>query len=284
MSRAFDARIRVLIGPPGRPGRAIEGLRIAFTVEKDDAPDVANRAEVKIYNLAKGSRDATREPNALIQVFAGYRDALNLVFLGAITRSVTDDDGTDIITTVTSERDTVGKGTLSTTLKGQQKLKDVLKAATAPLEAAGIDLSAVEDGVVNAPRGVVLSGPPGQVLNKLTRANNLDWFVEDGVVRVVPRGVSTQERAFVISPTSGLVGSPRPLKPSTDEGAGRRLGIEFSARLNGAFRLRRVVQIAGTEELAGWYQLRKIKHEADLWAQKWDSVCEATPVRGVARG
>lgn len=277
MSRQFGRVARAIVGKPGQPGRLIDGLRISFKVTKDDG-SVPNTAEVKVWNLGPVSQAATREPNSIIQLFAGYGEQVPLLFLGAITGSKTESDGTDVITTIRSGKATTGTGALSQTFKGQQGLKDMLGKASEPLEALGLDLEAVTDTKINAPRGVVLSGDPTDVLNKLTRANNLDWFIEDGTVRVVPKGQSTQEAAYILSPQSGLVGSPKALKPSGNDD-GNRLSVEVKASLNAALRVRRILQVSNTDDLAGWYQIRKVEHVGDIWGDDWFSTCECSPVQ-----
>lgn len=280
MSQIFNRTYRLVFGLAGQPGAQITGLRVAFKVEKHDGAS-ANTATIKVWNLSKTTRELAQQSNAIVQLFAGYGDNAPLIFLGAITRVTEEDDGVNSVTTIHSGKATTGAAPLSTTINGQAFARDVLGKAIEPLQAIGVDVTAVPNKPIAAPRGITLSGEPGAVLNKLTRANNLDWWIEDGVVTVAPRGFATQDTAFVISPQSGLEGSPRPIKPSKDVG-GSRLSVELTARLNAEFRVRRILQVANTRELAGWYLIRRILHEGDTWAtgsKSWSSTVEATPIQ-----
>lgn len=277
MSAQFGGVVRAIIGRQGAQGRQIEGLRIAFDVIKTDAPSTPNTATIKFYNVGRATQAALREADSLVQLFAGYGDRVPLIFLGAITRVQVESDGTDIVATVHSGKSTTGTAPVNQAFSGQQTLKDMIGVAAAPLQALGIDTEAITDRPVQAPRGVRLSGEPGAVLNRLTRANDLDWFIDDGVVKVVPRGQSTQERAYTLSPSTGLIGSPRTVKPAFDTG-GNRLSVEARCMLNPELRLRRIIQIAGTRDLEGWYQIRRIQHEGDLWGQTFSTLVECTPV------
>jgi len=283
MSRIFGRTYRLVIGKSGQRGVEITGLRISFRVEKFDG-STPNVGEIKVWNLSQTTRALAREPDTLVQLYAGYQDVTPLIFLGAVTRVSVEDDGVDSVTTITSGKQTTQALPIAQSFKGQQKLGGLLTKVAERYAPEGVDLSAIQDIPASGPRGITLSGEPTDVLNKLTRANNLDWFIEDGIVKVVPRGASTQDTAFILSPSSGLEGSPRALKPSASVG-GSRLSVEATARLNGELRTRRLVQIAGTTDHAGWYLIRRVLHEGDLWgtgAKSWSTTIEATPIEEVA--
>lgn len=202
MTRAFGKRIRVVVGRAGQEGVEIGGgLRISYKITKTDGAE-PNVAQVSVWGLSQETAEATRERDTLIQVYAGYGEQEWLLFLGAVTRSATTRDGVETVTEIESGKASLGGAPLSKTLTGQQGLGDVLKIASDGLGALGVDVSQVE-GVVNAPRGISLSGDPAAVLNKLTRANRLDWTIEDGIVRFIPRGSRATRRRCCSRQTRG---------------------------------------------------------------------------------
>lgn len=285
MSTNFDRVVRAVISVGGATqGVEINGLRISFTVTKDDLPYPSwPTAQIRIWGLSTTTQELTRQRNALIQLYAGYAGAVGLIFVGAITHSVTERDGVEVVTALESARPVPLVFNISRTLNTQAGLglHDALRATVQGFgEGVTLDLSGVENTPLNTiyPRGVVLDGEPGPVLNRLTRANRLDWTIEDGVVRVLRRGESTREPAVVLSPRTGLVGSPAPMQ----YGAGSlvRAASEITCLLNPEIRIRRIVALTGTVDLEGWYLVRKLTHTGDSgFSNDFYTRVEATPIR-----
>lgn len=285
MSTNFDRVVRAVISVGGATqGVEINGLRISFTVTKDDLPYPSwPTAQIRIWGLSTTTQELTRQRNALIQLYAGYAGAVGLIFVGAITHSVTERDGVEVVTALESARPVPLVFNISRTLSTQANLglHDALRATVQGFgEGVTLDLSGVENTPLNTlyPRGVVLDGEPGPVLNRLTRANRLDWTIEDGVVRVLQRGESTREPAVVLSPRTGLVGSPAPMQ----YGAGSlvRAASEITCLLNPEIRIRRIVALTGTVDLEGWYLVRKLTHTGDSgFSNDFYTRVEATPIR-----
>lgn len=285
MSLNFDRVVRAVISVgAASQGVEINGLRISFSVSKDDMPFPSwPTASVRIWGLSTTTQELTRQRNALIQIYAGYAGAVGLIFVGAITHSVTERDGVEVVTVLESARPVPLVFNISRTLSAQSGLglHDALRAAAAGFgQDVAIDVSGVEDTPLSTayPRGLVLDGEPGPVLNRLTRANRLDWTIEDGVVRVLRRGESTREPAVVLSPRTGLVGSPAPMQYGT--GGLVRAAAEITCLLNPEIRIRRIVALAGTVDLQGWYLVRKVTHTGDSgFSNDFYTRVEATPIR-----
>jgi hypothetical protein len=53
---AFMRKVEVIVGPKGGAGFKIDGLKIAFNIEKTDSPE-PNTSKIQIYNL---SADASK--------------------------------------------------------------------------------------------------------------------------------------------------------------------------------------------------------------------------------
>lgn len=285
MSENFDRVVRAVISIGGvTEGVEINALRMSFTITKDDLPYPSwPTASLRIWGLATSTQELTRQRNALVQIYAGYAGNVGLIFVGAITHSVTERDGVEVITTIESARPVPLVRNISRTLDAQAALglHDALRAASSGFgEGIAVDLSAVEDTPLSNlyPRGVVLDGEPGPVLNRLTRANRLDWTIEDGVVRVLKRGESTREPAVVLSPRTGLVGSPAPMQYGS--GSLVRAATEMTCLLNPEIRIRRIIALTGTVDLQGWYLVRKLTHTGDSgWSNEFYTRVEATPIR-----
>jgi hypothetical protein len=283
VSRQFLREVWAVVSV-GEQSVEIRNLRVAFQITKDDLPwPAVNTAQVRIWGLATTTQEVTRQRNAIIQVYGGYEGNTGLLFLGAITHSVTERDGSEVVTVIESNKPVplVFNISRTLTLQGRLGLHDILRQAAAGYGPdVTVDLGGVEDVDVSQlyPRGVVLDGEPGPVLNRLTRANLVDWTLEDGVVRVLRRAESTSEPAIILSPRTGLVGSPVPMQYGS--GSLVRAAIEATSLLNHEIRIRRIVAIADTQDLQGWYLVRRITMSGDSgWANDFYSRVEATPIR-----
>lgn len=280
MSQRIEGRsIRVIIGAPGEDGFEVRDLRIVFKVKKDDGA-APNYAEVNIYNLTRQSAERTRQPNQVIQLFAGYDGVEHLIFLGALTRSTTTHEGTERITKLESGKATQAPKPVSRTFKGPQKLDGILGEVAGSIEGLIVDTSLVPDVSISKPRGVRLNGSPRQILNKYTAANKLDWYIDDGVLRFVPRGQPYNTTAVLLTPDSGLIGSPKAVQ--SGGGQAGRASVEIISTLNGRFTPRKIVALANTEDHAGWYLIRSVEHTGDLWGD-FRSKLEASPIEQRSR-
>ena len=301
MALQFLRRVRVVISKPGatQGTRFDEALRIAFEVTKRDG-STQNECKVKLYNVSKDSLELVRTRNAVIQLYAGYGEVVPLIYKGIITRVTVDYDKGDVIVNIESKRGFLTiprrdpsasplarqvQGYIKRTFNGQVSLLDGLQTVVSDVQAAlgdyareiAADLTKVPTTPARAPRGLTLSGPPQDVLTTYTQANGLDWWEEDGVLRVVPRGDASREQAYLISPDSGLIGSPKAkLSGKTQKATG---GVELVCLLNGELRARRAIQVQGTRALTGWYLIRKVEHKGDTWATEFYTTVEATPIK-----
>lgn len=272
--RIIDRRVRVVIGAPGEEGFEITDLRCAFKIKKTDG-SAPNYATLDIYNLSRQSAERTRAANQVVQIFAGYGEVTPLLFLGAITRSETTNEGTETITKIESGKALASTPPVSKTFKGPQKLEGVLGAIAEPLQGVITDFTGVPDVSVSAPRGVRLSGSPRKALNKYTAANGLEWYIEDGVLRVVPRGQPYNDRAVLLTPDSGLIGAPKPTQANAQQSG--RAAVTIVSTLNGELRPRRILAVDDVQNHAGWYLIRSVEHVGDLWGE-FRTTCEATPI------
>ena len=272
----YDRDVSIIVGTPGAAGREIRDLRIGFEVVKDDTP-APNRGKVTVYNLNADSAALVKRPGSVLQLFGGYQDAADLLFLGDITRALTTIEGADARTVIESgDGHAAQAGSVSrVNLKGKTTVGNAIKAAVKgvvkdPVKAVRGLSDAVAGQVL--PRGYSASGPTKQVLRGLARARGFDWFYSDGELVIVDRDQATREPAVLLTPETGLIGSPARL---TGKGA---KGIQFKSLLNGRIRPRRIVRLESAS-FTGWFLVRKVTHRGDNWAPDFFTIVEATEIR-----
>lgn len=311
MTLQWIRTVRVVVGTP-RATAAVqigEGFRISFSVGKQDGGK-ANVCNVRIWGLSATTREQIRQTNSMIQLYAGYGEVVPLLYKGIITRVTIEQEAGELITVIEAKKDFLtisrspvtpdqaaaralwdqGAAYISRVFDGQTGVVDGLRVIAGDIKSA---LGEYADQVVEdfervaageparASRGVRLAGSPQQVLDTYARANNLDIWMEDGIIRAVPRGEASRETAFVLSPTSGLIGSP---KPKQSGKAKKATGaVELVCLLNGELRVRRAVQVRDTRELSGWYLIRQVTHKGDSWdGEEYYTHLEATPIKARA--
>lgn len=253
MSLQFGRTVTAVIGTPGTVGALIDGPRISFDVEKTDGAPL-NTATVKIYNVSEDTAQSARERGTVLQLTAGYGESAGLIYLGEIQRSPERLERPDSILEIECGDGQSARGaSVAVSRRGQNRVGDVL-GTLARAAGLSVDLSSITGTTpLPAPRGISLHGPALSQINRVTRLARLDWTIEDGNLVVVPRGAATRLPAIVVSPDTGLIGSPRPTQ-------GGRLVVKML--LNPEVRLRRILRVV-SRDFEGWYLVRKIKHTGD---------------------
>jgi len=174
--------------------------------------------ELTIFNLTDAHRreiHGARRP--LVQVEAGYRDTgLSLLFRGDGRRSQIERDGTDFNVKVLAGD---GAFAIRTARCGRAfgpdtRLDEVVRAIA---DAMGVGTGNVPEALRAAgldrvgalfPRGTAVRGPAARELTALLHSARLSWSIQDGVLQVLPYGGALARTAVLLSPDTGLVGSP----------------------------------------------------------------------------
>jgi hypothetical protein len=133
------------------------------------------------------------------------------------------------------------------------------------------------------PRGKVFFGKPTDYVENVCRGNNAIYYVEDGQMNVYKLTDIAKDEALVISPETGLIGTPA---QTTD-------GVKFTILLNPSIHITTMIQIKNSEvieqtQLPGqaqrpldedWmYQCIELTHRGDTRGNAW-----YTDIIGVSR-
>lgn len=209
MTTLFERRYRLRVNKI-----EITGLDIGFNIRRTLKPE-PNTAEIQIYNLSPDSRAQIEENRtANVTLEAGYKEDISLIYSGELRDVKTEREGASIITTISSgdgekkkRRKRVSKGYApGTTIK--QVVKDC--AAAMGVGAGNVDrLGKVEFPRAGAtyPNGTVLDGNAAEQLEAILRSAGLEYSIQDGQLQIVPRRQALNDKAVVLSPSSGLVGT-----------------------------------------------------------------------------
>ena len=264
------------VQPSAQPGDAT--LRLSFSIQKHLEPN-PNPAQIMVTNLAESTRKRFSQARGhRIALSVGYRDGMTTIFVGSIYLATSEKSGTEWVTRFEAldGGTTYQRARIKTTIAQDTTLLDVLKtiadrAKTQDnIQVALRSLRDVPD--VQIPGGAVLSGDMKELLDQYTRGHGLVWSLQDDQLQIHAATGDTGEGQVVLSPTSGLIGSP---KQKVDHaGIFLRTGVTFSCLMNGQIRPGRRVELRDCA-VPGVFTAARVTFSGDSSGQNWYTEVEA---------
>jgi len=262
MTEQFIRQYRVTVGEI-----QFDSLDISFKVTKT-LTEEPNTVELVIYNLNPDNRAALEQQQKVpVQIEAGYKDAMGVIFLGKVREvwssynppnwvtTLSSGDGEDELQTSRVNK-SYGPGTPVTVI-----IKDVAKGIN--IEIGNIPIVSPSATLLEATNvflnGVVLSGPARREFDRLIKSAGLQWSVQDGAFQLLEAGKALIAEAVVITPDTGLIGSPTVGNDGT---------IKLRALLNSSIipGKQLTVSCAG---LSGFFRCEKVTFEGDSSGGSW---------------
>lgn len=300
----YGRKYRVLVADKKNTALDVSNLRCVFRIEKV-ALQVANYAEVTIYNLNAETEQAIVKEGMRVIIEAGYQGYLTTQEQGAAQQTVTPKqygvifDGQIIQVLRDREENNVDYRLTLVCLDGDSFLNNnivaksisagfnqrqiagiVASSAVTPTEIGRISPDLNAQGL---PRGKVFLGMPKQYLRDIARDNNANFWVDDGQVYITKVTDTAPGQVIVLTPSTGMVGVPQ----QTQE------GVSFKSLLNPTIKLMAMIkldntmirqqkqqigQIPAVLDQDGQYQAYKVIHTGDTRGKEW-----YTEVVGVGR-
>jgi hypothetical protein len=307
----FYRKYRLTIGDPNKTGLLLEELNISFDIVKS-ADEKLNKAFVSIYNLSEEKRNRiTQDSVATLEV--AYGDApFRILFAGDVADLSTTKQGNDVVTEVSlidgyvearegfTSRSYPPNTSLSTVVSDIVTKDMGLPAPTLyRVTQSAISTTSVESafqgsvvGDIAYPvkgvdkkyqRGQSFHGQSSKVLTDLCNANGLNWFIRNkSVVVVLPLGQSTTESVQLISPDSGLIGTPEKhlARPNAKTTKTKAIGgYKFRSLLNPFVEPGNSLKLEATE-INQVVKILKLRHKGELYGNDWITEYETEVVDG----
>jgi hypothetical protein len=260
MTYLYDRRWQLQVGT-----FVTDELRVTFDITRS-LDWHSNQATISVYNLARSTRDQFNRGQS-VSLIAGYRDNSDLIFSGVVTFCQTLRSGPDWITTLEC-----GDGAAAF---GQYVRQSY--SAGAPLTVV-VGAIATAMGLVLAPEATALlsgkvtrgklvqSGLAPIALQTLLSSYGLQWSIQSGILQVLPTDGSTAETVVLLSPQTGLIGTPE--RNETDRR--NRQTVTAKSLLQGAIKPgRRVVLQSAT--INGTFTADDVQHRGDSRADTWET-------------
>jgi hypothetical protein len=279
--RLFNRRCVVLVGRPppadnfvlSNTGLRISDLRCTFKVVRKLKPE-PNPCEVTITNLAESTRNQLEGKGFRVILQAGYGDQVSQLFSGDVRTFDHEHQRPDWITKILAgDGDRAFKfARVSQSFAPGTQIKEVVKAAARALMSdPGSALQKAEQLVGEFSSGYAHHGGAADELTSLLEPFGWEWSMQDGRIELLGPGEHVGEEGPLISPETGLVGSPTvgaPEKVGFPPVLKCRSLLQPRLRPGQRFELR-------AHGRHGFYRCRQVVHQGDTAGGDWYTDIEA---------
>ena len=283
MAELYLRKVILDIIPERGEGKQIEDLRIRFRCEKTNESN-PNGSKIEIFNLAPTTRSMVEGKNTRVKLQIGYlgvpqksSTGLNVtgtkgnvegVFVGNVTKAVHKVEGgekPDIITTL-EVADGGNRFRNARLDKGYPPNTNLQQVYDDLIQELGLGKGAIK-GIPDKQysNGLTLSGLVRDHLDTLSKANKLEWSIQDETLQIIPQQEGATTSFVDLNPDTGLIGSPS----KTDK------GVEFNSLIQPKLRPGALVKLT-SRFVTGTFKVRKVVHEGDSHQGDFLSKCEAT--------
>lgn len=254
-------------------------LRFDFKISKNLKPE-PNTGEVNVYNLnPQHIHQLSQLKKAVVKLEAGYDEGTSQILLSDLRNGFTTWDSTERITTFsTGDGEKAFQGArINQTFGPKTSADTVLYAMAKALGVGHGNIAAVAaklrfSGAANMfVGGCTITGQVSRELTDFCKSADLEWSIQDNNIQILDRGKALLGKVLVLSPTSGLVGSPK---------LDAKGNVNATALLVPDIRPGQLVSILA-EEVHGFFRLSKVDYSGDTRSDEWYAAFEGTPVKTV---
>lgn len=289
MTRLLQRRARLIIGSTVIETDGDSGLRVAFSVTRTTARE-ANDGVIRIYNLSEATRAAVQEVEGRIALEAGYADRSGAILVATKGEVTHAREGTDWVTTVEVEdgRAEFAQRPIGSFAPGTSAdfvVRDLVRQAS---EASGVAVarrvSAAAQAKLTAAvfeRGYSLTPDMSiaKALGDVARRARVRLSFQDGAVQILDATEATLDSAVLLSPETGLVGSPVPVTERQTKGGvtTKRYLVRGQSLLRSELAPNVRVSLESSVE-KGTLRLTRVDHvgdshaSGDAWVTRWEGV------------
>jgi len=267
--------------------RTISGLRINFAITKSRISN-PNSALISLYNADAKTLATLSTRLTFIELSAGYRGNVKLIYQGEIRNVFQRVTDVDIIADIYSgdgQKDWENSSYNKSFREGF-KIKNIVSDVINTFKGLKKgNLSGLPDGALGT-RGHTYSGKSAEVLDNLANENNFVWSIQDGEVITEPiNSAANVNTAVIITPSTGMISSPT----ITENGA------EVTVLLNPAIKPNSLIKIesegsnVGLSALQfttrkrlkaeGYYHVQEVNHTGDNYSTQWYSEIKGLVLR-----
>ena len=213
-------------------GVKITDLRMSFSIEKG-ATRNPNKCTCRIYNMRKETRELVQFIGNIIILRAGYKGdtGAQTIFAGTVTRYLTVKEGPDWVTNLEMMdgllefRDTKVSISYGPGVSAINVMRDLAGRFNLPVRT-------LPDGLPQKQyaQGFAFTGRLREAMDSVCDYLGLEWSIQNREVQIISKGGIFKQKALLLSPSTGMIGSPeQEAKTMTDKAAAKE-GITKTQR------------------------------------------------------
>ena len=267
----FDRQYRLTLGDYTL-GAATEDqpipLRISFSLQKTDL-EAGNTGRLSVYNLGPVHLSALDRTDCPVSLRAGYGNRLPLIFSGTVSFASTAAEGADRRTDIEAvdQLPALRDAYLSLSYSGSVSWRTILDDAANRMGVA-VRYS-YNAAFTDAPRGFSYVGKAAGILTRGCGCCGLVWSIQNGVLQIKRPGDVMRREVYVLSPETGLLGSPERVAVNAGEDGGEtRLGWDAEYFLNGAITVDDYVYLQ-SRAATGYFRVYSVEYTGDNLGGDW---------------
>lgn len=223
----FNRVASLIVGPEGSSGKEISGLRFAFSIQKG-ATKSPNQCTLRIWNCATDTKALLEVVGNVVILKAGYAEDTGAVtiFSGNITRALTVREGPDLITELELHdgflefRDSKVSVGFPKGVSTVQVIDYLSKKFGLPVRVLPSDVASRQ-----YPSGFAFVGRVRDGMDRACDYMGLEWSIQNREIQIIKKGGTYKKQAYVLSPDTGLLGSPMLESKTMTEKAAAKKGI-----------------------------------------------------------
>lgn len=279
----FDRQYRLSAGQAGSVGFEIGGgtsapLHLSFSVQKTDLQS-QNTAKLSVWNLNDQHLAELNKSDCIVILKAGYDTLLPLIFAGIVTYATTSLDGADRCTEIelVDNRVEIRDTYISMSYTGVVSTKTLIQD-TADQMGVAVTFSYNAD-FTNMPNGFSFVGQAKDVLTKACKSSGLTWSIQNGVLQVKKPGDVMSQEVYLLTPDTGLVGIPKRVTISGDDGTPTaQHGWDVEYLMNAAINIDDYVKLE-SKTVAGFFRVYSLDIEGDNVSGVWQCTARLLEVK-----
>jgi len=255
-------------------------LRVEFTVKKTLTAN-PNTCDLKLYNLSETTRAQIQRKRVPVILVAGYQTTSEIIFSGTARTVDHVREGANWVTHIQcGDGEMAFTDSLSTISQAPGvTVQDQLARIIGDMNINTRDaVAAIRSGKLlfafpRLQQGYTAQGKTVRLLDAALRPHGIHWSIQNMTLQLLQGSAPTSDTAVLLSPASGLIGSPDHGAPQKD---GAPTYIKLKSLLQPSIRPGRVLQLR-TQAFNGDYVTQKVEHKGDSHGQEWITEIECLP-------
>lgn len=272
----YDREVRVVAGPPGAEGVAVDQrFRVAFVVDKTDDP-FANRMTVDIYGLTRDTMERMGRIGNRLILEAGYVGDRQVLAIGNITRYEIIREPPEIALRLEASDGfiPITETLVSLSFDGPIDVRRIINEIASAMNVVAREVEVAIAGSYQ--QGWSFSGKAADALSEVTRKAGLSWSIQSDLLLLTERGKAVARSPYRISASTGMIRSPMRLEDVNDAQL-EELGWRVDSLLLPYVEPGDPVNIESVviPDGAGRFRVRRLQHLGDTRGAEWVTRLEA---------